>query len=170
MEEEGIVRLSVNKIKTIDQAKLIDMLKQREKNKHTLVYYLFRKKFLHNELTAEEQLLSQPPPEEAKKQETLQSTSECLTSSKPDQLKASGKTASTRLRKKTTLASIKQSDMDSETSSRLPSLSKAPSQSPSKQVKSVRLDESSMPAPIEPRTVKAKANVVVDLKGQEFLT
>ncbi len=144
------------------------MLKHREKNKHTLVYYLFRKKYLHNELTPEEQTLMQPPPtEETKKQDTLQSTTECLTSSKPDQLKTSERIALSKIKKKT----LKQSDLDSEASSRLPSLSKAPtSRSPSKAAKSIRLDESIFPDPLEPKTTKAKANIVVDLKGPEFLT
>lgn len=49
--------LSCAKIETVSMSELTNMLRKREKNKHTLVYYLFLKKKNHNEWTDEEKLL-----------------------------------------------------------------------------------------------------------------
>lgn len=66
----GIVRLSLSRIKVLDEQSLIQMLNERTKNKHTLVYYLFLRKHEHNELTEEEKT-AMIDPEEIKKKETL---------------------------------------------------------------------------------------------------
>ena len=60
----------------MEPSPLSDMVRRREKNKHTLVYYLFLKKSLHNELTPEE--LETIEAEEKKAKDALQSTDESI--------------------------------------------------------------------------------------------
>lgn len=60
----------------VEPSLLSDMIRKREKNKHTLVYYLFLKKSLHHELTPEE--LETIEAEEKKAKDALQSTDESI--------------------------------------------------------------------------------------------
>jgi hypothetical protein len=68
----------------VEVNQLTDMIRKREKNKHTLVYYLFLKKSLHNELTPEE--LEVIEAEEKRAKDALQSTDESI-KKKPDKKK-----------------------------------------------------------------------------------
>jgi hypothetical protein len=68
----------------VEANQLSDMIRKREKNKHTLVYYLFLKKSLHNELTPEESETIEA--EEKKAKDAMQSTDESI-KKKPDKKK-----------------------------------------------------------------------------------
>ncbi len=65
----------------VEANQLSDMIRKREKNKHTLVYYLYLKKSAHSELTPEE--LETIEVEEKRAKDALQSTDESI-KKKPD--------------------------------------------------------------------------------------